>query len=227
MHYGEYKHRDPSLIREIVETFPFAAVMVNGPLGPRVALAPLTYRTGETENGAIQFHLALINPITPSMTEGTLITVLVQGPGSGISPSWYDKSFPTAGSDRSQTAPTYNYLSLVLQGELRHMDDATLQAQIATLVLAHEPSSGWQLDELAPNLWSEWRRQIRGFHFEIGQFDLTAKISQGDSPGDRSGVAAGLRDRGLLDDQSMARIVERYDGTPESLKAAIRSLHVK
>ena len=227
MHYGEFKHRDPSLIREIVETFPFAAVMVNGPMGPQVALAPLTYRAGETENGAIQFHLALINPVTPSMAEGTPITVLVQGPGSGISPSWYDKSFPTAGSDRSLTAPTYNYLSLVLQGELRHMDDSELKAQIATLVLAHEPSGGWRLEELAPELWSKWLGQIRGFHFEISQFDLTAKISQGDSPGDLLGIACGLRNRGLLDDESMARIVERYDGTPESLKAAIRALHAK
>ena len=227
MHYAEYKHRDPVLIREMVETFPFAGVMVNGLNGPSVALAPLTYRAGTTDAGAIEFHLALANDIIPSMSVGAPITVLVHGPGAGISPSWYDKSFPTTGSDRSQTAPTYNYLSLVLQGELQHMDDAALQDQIGTLVRAHEPASGWQLDELAPNLWADWRGLIRGFRFEISQFDLTAKISQGDSPGDRPGVAAGLRTRGLLDDPSMARLVEGYDGTPASLIQAIRSLRNK
>lgn len=227
MHYAEYKHHDPALIEELVETFPFAAVMVNGAHGPAVGLAPLTYRDGRNPAGAIEFHLALANSITPLMAPGTPITVLVQGPGAGISPSWYESSFPAEGSDRSRTAPTYNYLSLVLQGQIQHMDDEALQAQIGSLVRAHEPARGWRLDELAPGLWAEWRGLIRGYRFDIDAFDLTAKISQGDSPGDKPAVAAGLRSRDLLDDRSMARIVERYDGTPLSLINAIRSLRVK
>ncbi|MEZ0470069.1 FMN-binding negative transcriptional regulator [Luteimonas salinilitoris] len=224
MHYAEFKHHDPALIKVLVEAFPFSAIIVNGNSGPAVALAPLSYRKGSSPSGAIEFHLALANDITPLMEVDTPVTVLIQGPGAAISPSWYDASFPTSGSDRSRTAPTYNYLSLALQGTLQHMSDEALQLQIGDLVKAHEPSQGWRLSELAPDLWSQWRELIRGYRFEVSRFDLTAKISQGDSSGDTAGVTAGLRDRALLDDIAMARLVEHYDGSATSLIAAVNAL---
>ncbi len=138
MHYAEYKHSDPALVREMVETFPFATIMANGADGPAVAQAPITFRDGAAAAGAIEFHLARANPIAPLLAAGNPITVMVHGPGAHISPVWFTASFPELSSERSRTAPTYNYVSLVIGGRVEHKDDAALQVQIGDLVHANE-----------------------------------------------------------------------------------------
>jgi transcriptional regulator len=224
MHYAEYKHTDPALVRALVETFPFAAISLNGAEGPRIAHAPLTFRTGNAAAGALEFHLARANPIARDMKVGVPVTILVQGPGAAISPSWYGSSFPSPDSDRSRTAPTYNYISLIMNGRLEFMEDLALQLQIKDLVTASEPDGGWRTEELAPDLWQGWRKVIQGYRLEIATFDLTAKLTPGDVPGDRRGVVEGLLGRGVLADESMAHLIGDYDGTSESLQSLLRSL---
>jgi transcriptional regulator len=224
MHYAEYKHTDPALVRALVETFPFAAISINGAEGPRIAHAPLTFRPGNVPAGALEFHLAKANPIARDMTVGVPVTILVQGPGAAISPSWFRSSFPIPDSDRSRTAPTYNYISLIVHGRLEFMDDVALQRQIKDLVSASEPEGGWRTEELAPDLWQGWRKLIQGYQLEIASFDMTAKLSHGDVPEDRHGVVEGLLGRGVLADESMAHLIGGYDGTSESLQSLLRSL---
>ncbi len=64
------------------------------------------------------------------------------------------------------------------------IDDLTLQNQIRDLALASrsEPTDGW-------------RKMIQGDRLEIAEYDLTAKVSQGDSPSDKPGVVEGLKQR--------------------------------
>lgn len=224
MHYAEYKHTDPALVRALVDIFPFAAISVNGAQGPRIAHAPLTFRNSKFSAGALEFHLAKANPIARDMKLGAPVTILVQGPGAAISPSWFTSSFPQPASDRSRTAPTYNYVSLIMNGLLEFMDDPALQTQIKDLVLASEPDGGWRTEELAPDLWQGWRKLIQGYRLEIESFDLTAKLSPGDTPEDKVGVIAGLLERGVLADASMAHLLKRYDGTAQSLVSLVRTL---
>ena len=226
MHYAQYKHQDPALVGEILKTFPFAAILVNGVKWPAVAQAPMTFRNGATAAGAVEFHLAIANPIAGDLVRGAPITIHVHGFGTSISPAWYTASFPTPSSDRSRTAPTYSYLSLVLNGHLEHMDDKALQAQIATLVHEFESVKGWRLDELAPELWGPWRSAIQGYRMEIESFDITAKIDHGDTVGDKVGISAGLRKRSVLDDRVIARFVDEYDGSPASLTALLREFRL-
>lgn len=208
MHYAEYKRSDPSLVREMIETFPFATIMTNGTGGPVVAQAPTTFREGIGAAGAIEFHLAVANPITTLLAPGEPITVMIHGPGAHISPLWFTASFPEPSSERNRTAPTYNYVSLVMGGRVEHKDDLALQVQIGDLVSANEGMHGWRLEELAPELWKAWRGAIRLYRLEIDRFDLTAKLSLGEVPEDRPGVVEGLRRRGIQDDYAMALLVE-------------------
>lgn len=224
MHYEEYKLKDPGLVSHMLRTFPFAAILVNTPDGPAVAQAPITFRESSAPAGALEFHLAKANPIAGHMLPDVPVTILVQGPGAHISPSWFSASYPTPDADRSRTAPTYNYLSLVIKGRLAYMDDQALQAQIQDLVRANEPDGGWQASELAPDLWEMWRKVIQGYRLEIDRFDLTAKFSEGDVPADRPGVIQGLRTRAVLGDLGVARILALYDGSPDSLQRALAAL---
>ena len=70
MHYAQYKHQDPALVGEILKTFPFAAILVNGVKWPAVAQAPMTFRNGATAAGAVEFHLAIANPIAGDLVRG-------------------------------------------------------------------------------------------------------------------------------------------------------------
>ena len=226
MHYAQYKHTDPSLVKAMVETFPFAAVVVNGANGPLIAQAPMTFREGPTAAGTLEFHLAKANPIAAAMVDGAPITIFIRGPGAEVSPSWFTSTFPDPKADRSRTAPTYNYLSIVINGRLELMDDRALQNQIKDLVRASEPSDGWRPEELAPDLWPAWMALIQGYRLRVDRFDLTAKLTPGDSNADKTGVLAGLRGRAKLDDLTMARMVENYDGSPESLAHALATITV-
>ena len=78
-----------------------------------------------------------------------------------------------------------------------NIDDLTLQNQIRDLALASrsEPTDGWRTEELDPKLWNGWRKMIQGDRLEIAEYDLTAKVSQGDSPSDKPGVVEGLKQR--------------------------------
>lgn len=86
-HYARFKHHEPNLVRELVEVFPFAAIMTNGPSAPLVAQAPMTYRDSHTNAGALEFHLARANPICRFLEAKPPITVLVQGPSAPVSRS--------------------------------------------------------------------------------------------------------------------------------------------
>jgi len=224
MHYAEYKLSDPGLVADMLDTFPFAAIMVNSPAGPMLAQAPLTFREGASPTGAVEFHLAKANPIVAYMRTDVPITILIQGPGAHISPSWFAASYPTPDADRSRTAPTYNYLSLVIHGRVAYMDDPALQVQIRDLVRANEADDGWNAGELAPDLWQGWRKLVQGYRIEIERFDLTAKFSEGDVPADRPGVIEGLRKRAVLGDLGVAGILQMYDGSSASLRRALAAL---
>jgi transcriptional regulator len=224
MHYEEFKLKDPRLVAHVLRTFPFAAILVNTPDGPAVAQAPMTFRDSSGPAGAVEFHLAKANPIAGHMLQDVPITILARGPGAHVSPSWFSASYPTPGADRSRTAPTYNYLSLVINGRLSYMDDQALQVQIQDLVRENEPADGWKTSELAPDLWGMWRKVIQGYRLEIDRFDLTAKFSEGDIPADRPGVIQGLRTRAAWGDLGVARVLDLYDGSPDSLQRALEAL---
>lgn len=166
----------------------------------------------------------MANPITPLLASDEPITVMVHGPGAHISPVWFTATFPLPSSERARTAPTYNYVSLVMSGRVEHMDDHALQVQIGDLVLANEGADGWRLDELAPDLWKAWRGVIRLYRIEIRRFDLTAKLSLGDVPEDHPGVVDGLTRRGIQDDHAMAMLVDGFAEGSASLAAGLRAL---
>ncbi|MFA4938852.1 FMN-binding negative transcriptional regulator [Brevundimonas sp.] len=225
MHYAEYKQRDPSLVREMIETFPFAAILANGENGPLVAEAPVTFRSGPRPAGAVEFHLARVNPVGASLAEGAPVSLLFRGPDAAVSPSWFTGSFQGEAPDRSRAAPTYNYLSLVLRGRLQLLGDDALQSQIADLVTANEPKdNGWSLDELAPDLWTAWRGVIQLYRIEIDDFELTAKFTPGEIPADRPGVVEGLRRRASRHDVMVAHFMDGADGSAEALRTRLRAL---
>ncbi|WP_197435496.1 FMN-binding negative transcriptional regulator [Agrobacterium vitis] len=224
MHYAEFKMPDAGLLQTLIERFPFAMIAINGVANPIVAQAPLTFRQVGTSSGALEFHLASQNPITKSVKNGTVATIVVNGPNAHISPSWYISSFCDASADRSRTAPTWNYLSATLIGRLRQPTRVELEEQIADMVAAHESADGWRFAEIDPRIFASWCDMLIGYRMDIVSFDLTAKLSQNQARDDKPGIASGLRLRAGMADNAVAVLIQGFDGTPASVQTALANL---
>ncbi|MFJ6326120.1 MULTISPECIES: FMN-binding negative transcriptional regulator [Hyphomicrobiales] len=221
MHYAEFKLNEPDLIPAMVSAFPFATIMVNGPTSPLAVHAPATLSTGADGSESLEFHIAVANPAFETMQTDPFVTVCFHGPSTAISPSWYEGRFPTRDADRSRTAPTYNYLNLVVTGRVTPLNTTELRDQIRDLVQKLEPGGGWQFHEIATETYAAWSALIRGFRVRIETADLTAKLSQEQNVEDRLGIAKGLRRRSGFMDDAMAGLVEGFDGSAGSLTSLI------
>jgi transcriptional regulator len=221
MHYAEFKLNKPGLIPAMVSAFPFATIMVNGPTCPLAVHAPATLTTEADGSERLEFHIAMANPAYEAMRLNPLATVCFHGPSAAISPSWYEGRFPGKDADRSRTAPTYNYLNLVVTGRVAPMTESELGDQIRDLVEKLEPDDGWQFDEIGVETYAAWSSLIRGFRISIETADLTAKLSQDQKTDDRVGITKGLRRRSGFMDDAMAELVQGFDGTAGSLTSLI------
>ena len=204
-HYETFRLDDPAVIPGIVARWPFATIVANGPDWPLSAQSPLVMVAGQL---AVEFHLAKANAALPVMQPGAKVMAILQGPSAHVSPSWYRGRFPLPESDRSRTAPTWDYLTLTLRGRLEILADDGLASHLADLVAQHEAADGWRLSEIDPQFFSQLRTHIRGFRLRIEGFDCVAKYSQDKGDQDIPGVIAGLTARGQGQDLEVAKLVQ-------------------
>ena len=154
--------------------------------GPRVAHIPFVF----LDEDRIGFHIARGNGIVRGLEDGEALFV-VNGPDAYISPDWY-------GIDNQ--VPTWNYLTLEMQGAVTKMDRETLIAQADALSLHHEtrltPKPVWTRDKMADGLFDKMLGAIIGFEMRVTGWRGTAKLGQNKSPEVRARVADALEVRG-------------------------------
>lgn len=184
-----FRSEDRALLETLVDEVGFGMVFAATPDGPRVAHTPLLSTGAKGSAGAIQFHLARGNALTRHL-DGSEALVVVNGPDSYISPRWY--------ADRA-TVPTWDYVALELEGRVRRMDAAGLDALLYALIAKHEgriPGDAWQADETPRDMWQKLAGMIVGFELEVLAWRPTIKLSQNKSPAERAAIAEGLAANG-------------------------------
>ena len=181
-----FRHDDRVLLEALIEEIGFGMVFATTPDGPRVAHTPLL----SMRNGTIQFHLARGNALTQHLNGITALAV-INGPDGYISPRWY--------ADQGQV-PTWNYVSLELEGRVRRIDSDRLLALVEGLSERHEDrvpgGTPWTMDKLAPTQLRGLLAGIVGFELEIQAWRPTFKLSQNKSPDERARVVAALEAQG-------------------------------
>lgn len=181
----QFRHPDRALLETLIEEIGFGMVFAATPDGPRVAHTPLV----STGDGALQFHIARGNGLAKHLDGATALAV-INGPDGYVSPRWYE--------DQGQV-PTWNYVSLELEGRVRRMDSDGLLGHLEALSareearLAGEP---WTMDKSPPDYIRRLMAGIIGFELEILGWRETLKLSQNKSAEDRERVAAGLEASG-------------------------------
>ncbi|MET1755602.1 FMN-binding negative transcriptional regulator [Novosphingobium sp. RD2P27] len=175
-----------SLCEALVKDVGFGMIFAGTPEGPRVVHAPVLW----TDDGAVQFHVARRNAIAPHLPGATALCV-INGPDAYVSPRWYSKP---------AQVPTWNYVSVELEGYVRELDEDGLRRQLATLIATHEArlSNGTPstFDQVPADDVNAMIAEIVGFELEVREWRPTFKLSQNKSGQERERVARGLEEAG-------------------------------
>ncbi|WP_017664774.1 FMN-binding negative transcriptional regulator [Porphyrobacter sp. AAP82] len=185
-----YRTKDRALCESLIDEVGFGMVFAATPDGLRAAHTPvLSTGDGPEKPWAVQFHLARGNALARHL-DGSPALVVVNGPDAYVSPRWY------ANRD---TVPTWDYVALELEGRVRRMDDAGLEAFLHTAILKHEgrlEGAPWLAEETSGKTWSGLLRGITGFELEVLAWRPTLKLSQNKTPEERAAIALGLKTAG-------------------------------
>lgn len=180
-----FRTEDRALCENLIAQIGFGMAFAATPDGPRVAHTPLLL----TEDGKVQFHLARGNALARHL-DGETALIVVNGSDAYVSPRWYDNR---------DTVPTWNYVTLELEGRVRRMDDAGLEAFLHAAILKHEgklAGAPWRAEESSEKTWSDLFRGIVGFELDVLAWRPTLKLSQNKPAHERAHIAQGLADAG-------------------------------
>ena len=181
-----FRSEDRALFEMLIDEIGFGMVFAQTPDGPRVAHTPLL----STGDGAVQFHLARGNALTQHLN-GMTALALINGPDGYVSPGWYDDP---------QQVPTWNYVSLELEGRVRRLDGDGLRGLLEDLSARHEEQAQaqppWTLDKLPETRLRGLMAGIVGFELEVQAWRPTLKLSQNKPVEERERLAAALERSG-------------------------------
>lgn len=160
-------------------------------------LLPFVHDPDDGPHGALLGHVARNNDqwTRPVRGEGL---VVVRGPDSYVSPSWYASK-----AEHGRVVPTWNYATLHVYGEVTwHDDPAWVEDVVRRLTAKHEGAlhgpdgTPWSVDD-APRRFVEGQlRAVVGVRVGITRVEAKAKLSQNRPEADVAGVVAGLAARG-------------------------------
>lgn len=164
-----------AMMEALVQDIGFGMLFAQTPDGPRVAQTAL-YLTGD---GAVQFHLANGNALTRHLA-GREALLVVNGPDGYISPDWYSEP---------DQVPTWNYVSVEMEGPVRAMDRDGLVALLDDLAKVNEarlaPKPEWTRGKMDAKKFDRMLGAITGFEMEIRAWRPTFKLSQNKTDADR------------------------------------------
>lgn len=188
MHPNRAFHLDDrNAIRGFVREVGFGALFAGTPDGPRVAHVPVVWLDDDT----LGLHVARGNAITRDLDDATALFV-AQGPDGYVSPDWY-----ALGPDQ---VPTWNYVTVELEGTMRRMDEPDLIAQIEQLAAEQEarlaPKTPWTHDKMDRHRFDAMLNAITGYRLEVTAWRGTAKLGQNKPEAARIAAADALAQAG-------------------------------
>ena len=174
-----------------VEAHPFMTLTAAPEGRPLLAHAPVVVRR-LPEGLALDFHLARNNALVGALTAGFHGVLLQLGPDAYISPDWYGSA---------DQVPTWNYVSIEIEGPVAVLNDAGLIAQLDALSAQEEgrlaPKPPWTRAKMTPGVFERMSRAIIGARMTVERLEGTLKLGQNKSEIDVEGAVSALGDHPL------------------------------
>lgn len=167
---------------------------------PAVAHAPVLL-----EGRRLRFHLSRGNALTPVLAaEGATALVVVAGPDAYVSPDWF-------GLD--DQVPTWNYLSVEMEGPVTALDDAGAASLLDDLSARFEaplaPKPPWTRHKMTPGRFEALLGGIVAFEMTLERFEGVWKLSQNKPAEAIAAAAAALEDRPDPGSRDIARLMRQ------------------
>ena len=192
---------DETAVDELLTRNGAADLITATPDGLRATMLPFL---SDRERRVLLGHFARNNDHWKQPVLGEAL-VIVRGPDSYISPSWYPSK-----SEHGRVVPTWNYMTAHVRGALSIHDDvdwlANLVRRLTDLHEAGKPTP-WSVDDAPEKFFLGQLRAIVGVEIAITSIEAKFKLSQNRPDADIDGVIEGLQ---AVGDQSGAAAVRDH-----------------
>ncbi|MDT5194826.1 MAG: transcriptional regulator [Mycobacterium sp.] len=181
---------DEAAVDELLARHGAADLITATPDGLRATMLPFVY---DRERRTLLGHFARNNDHWRQPVLGEAL-VIVRGPDSYISPSWYASKV-----EHGRVVPTWNYVTAHVHGALTVHDDVEwLAALVRRLTDQHEAGrpAPWSVDDAPEKFVQGQLRAIVGVEIAISRIEGKFKLSQNRPDADIDGVIAGLAEAG-------------------------------
>lgn len=207
----------PSLFREdrldVLHVFmrnnPLGLLISHGSTGLLANLLPFVLRTGDSERGVLQAHMARANPQWRELDEQAVLVVF-RGPDAYVSPSLYATKRETG-----KVVPTWNYAMVQARGTAKLRDQRDwLTPQLNALTTAREETRAqpWSVADAPPDYIEVQKKAIVGIEIAIAVLEGKWKVSQNQPETNRRSVAAGFSmDAKTRDMADLVRIYSKLE----------------
>jgi transcriptional regulator len=165
-------------------------LVTNGPDGLDATMLPFVY---DRDQGTLLGHFARNNDHW-KRADGQQGLVIVRGPDSYVSPSWYASK-----AEHGRVVPTWNYMTAHVHGTVAVHDDVDwLEDVVRRLTDLHEAGrpAPWSADDAPEKYFRGQLRAIVGVEVRIERIDAKFKLSQNRPAADIDGVIDGLHSVG-------------------------------
>jgi transcriptional regulator len=181
---------DEDDVRQLLAHHAAADLITAGPDGLEATMLPLLH---DRDKGTLLGHFARNNDHWKRADDQRCL-VIVRGPDSYVTPSWYASK-----AEHGRVVPTWNYVTAHVHGSVTIHDDVDwLEGVVRQLTDAHEADrpTPWSVDDAPEKFFRGQLRAIVGVEVHIERIDAKFKLSQNRPGADVDGVVAGLRSVG-------------------------------
>jgi transcriptional regulator len=173
----------------LIRSHPLGLLISHGSTGLVANLLPFVLKTGDSERGVLQVHMARANPQWREF-DNQAVLVVFRGPDAYVSPSLY-----TTKKETGKVVPTWNYVMVQARGRAKLRDQSDwLTPQLNALTAAREATRAqpWSVADAPPDYVEAQKKAIVGIEIEIASLEGKWKVSQNQPESNRRSVAAGF-----------------------------------
>jgi transcriptional regulator len=204
---AHFQEDQPETLTSLIEQFPLATIVANGPSGLVADHIPLLHEASSGSWGKLIGHVARRNPLWQCPPEQELLIVF-QGPSTYISPNWYATK-----QEAGKVVPTWNYVVVHAHCTLTAIHDQDQVLQIITnLTDQHEAAQShpWRVSDAPQAFVDQLVANIVGIELKILRMHGKWKVSQNQAPQNQQSVVEALLAEGSDVSTQMALLVDSH-----------------